>query len=100
MLRRFILSLRTCVSVGVSGIANQGRGIGPFPIYNTISWQIELAESGGPPNVIADLVSNPLDTATWEADASKLADIPFAWLGSVDRVYELERARERLTGPS
>jgi hypothetical protein len=73
-----------------------GRVIGHFTIYNTISWQIELAESGGPPNVIADLVSNPLDTATWEADASKLADIPFAWLGSADRVYELERARERL----
>jgi hypothetical protein len=73
-----------------------GRVIGHFTIYNTISWQIVLAESGGPPNVIAALVSNPLEPATWEDDASKIPDIPFAWLDAADRVFQIERTRERL----
>jgi hypothetical protein len=73
-----------------------GRVIGHFTMYNTLSWQIVLAKNGGPPNVIAALVSNPLDTATWEDDPPKIPDIPFAWLDAADRVYEIERARERL----
>jgi hypothetical protein len=73
-----------------------GRVIGHFTIYNTISWQIVLAESGGPPNLVAVAVSNPLDPATWDDEAAKLPDIPFAWLDETDRTYELERARERL----
>ena len=73
-----------------------GRVIGHFTIYNTVSWQIVLAESGGPPNLVAVVVSNPLDPATWEDEAVKLPDIPFAWLDQADRAYELERARQRL----
>lgn len=73
-----------------------GRVIGHFTIYNTISWQMVLAEAGGPPNVVAVLVSNPLDPVTWEDDASLLPDIPYEWLDAADRVYQIERARERL----
>jgi hypothetical protein len=73
-----------------------GRVIGHFTIYNTISWQIVLAESGGPPNAAAVVVSNPLDPSTWEDDAAKLPDIPFAWLDEAERTYEIERPRERL----
>lgn len=73
-----------------------GRVIGHFTIYNTISWQIVLAESGGPQNLVAVVVSNPLDPAAWEDDAAKLPDIPFAWLDEAERTYELERARQRL----
>lgn len=73
-----------------------GRVIGHFAIYNTISWQIVLAERRGPPNLMAVVVSNPLDPATWEDDAAKLPDIPFVWLDEADRTYELERAHQRL----
>ncbi|TAK48139.1 MAG: hypothetical protein EPO23_08650 [Xanthobacteraceae bacterium] len=73
-----------------------GRVIGHFTIYNAISWQIVLAEAGGPPNGVAAIVSNPLEPATWEDVASSLPDIPFGWLDAADRVYEIERARERL----
>lgn len=73
-----------------------GRVVGHFTIYNAISWQIVLAEAGGPPNVVAALVSNPLDPVTWEDDASLLPDIPFEWLDASDRVYEIKLAHERL----
>jgi hypothetical protein len=73
-----------------------GRVIGHFTNYNAISWQIVLAEGGGPPNVVAALVSNPLAPGTWKDDAVLLPDIPFEWLDAADRVYEIDRARERL----
>lgn len=73
-----------------------GRVIGHFTIYNAISWQIVLAENGGPPNLVAVVVSNPLAPATWEDKAAKLPDIPFVWLNEADRTYELQRTRKRL----
>lgn len=73
-----------------------GRVVGHFTLYNTISWQIVLAESGGPPDVTVALVSNPLDPSTWSDDPTALPDIPFGWLDAAERAYELERARERL----
>jgi hypothetical protein len=73
-----------------------GRVIGHFTIYNTLSWQIVLAESGAPRNATAALASNPIDPATWEGDAAKLPDISFAWLDEAERTYEIERARDRL----
>jgi HNH endonuclease len=74
-----------------------GRVIGHFTMYNTISWQIVLAEEGGPPNQQVALVSNPADPATWSDDAASLPDIPFEWLDTGDRSYELARASERLS---
>ena len=73
-----------------------GRVIGHFTIYNTVSWQIVLAENGAPPNLVAVIASNPLDPTIWEDDATKLPAIPFAWLDEADRNYELESARQRL----
>lgn len=72
-----------------------GRVLGHFTIYNTISWQIVLAETAGPPNVQAALASNPLEPAVWEDQVSKLPDIPFSWLDAARRTYEIEHARER-----
>jgi hypothetical protein len=73
-----------------------GRVIGHFTLYNIISWQIVLAESGGPIERKIGLVSNPLDPVTWSDSIANDADIPFDWLNTEDRAYELERARERL----
>lgn len=71
-----------------------GRVIGHFTMYNVISWQMVLAEAGGPPNTVAALASNPLDPKTW-GEAESIADIPFDWLNAADRSYELEHARQR-----
>lgn len=73
-----------------------GRVIGHFTLYNIISWQIVLAESGGPIEQKTGLVSNPLDPAVWSDRIADDVDIPFGWLDTKDRTYELERARERL----
>ncbi len=73
-----------------------GRVIGYFALYNVISWQVVLAESGAPAGLVAALVSNPIAPAIWEDDTSKLPDIPLAWLNDADRTYDLEHMRERL----
>ena len=73
-----------------------GRVVGHFTLYNVISWQIALAEMGGPPSQKIALVSNPVHPVVWSDDASILPDIPFEWLDAAERPYELERARQRL----
>jgi hypothetical protein len=72
-----------------------GRTIGHFTLYNIISWQIVLAEGGGPGDQKTALISNPLDPAIWSDTVAAMVDIPFDWLNTQDRAYELERARER-----
>jgi HNH endonuclease len=73
-----------------------GRVIGRFTLYNIISWQIVLADRGGPPDIKVDLVSNPLDPAAWRDSIADILEIPFHWLHVLDRDYELARVRERL----
>lgn len=73
-----------------------GRVIGHFTLYNAISWQLVLADAGGPCDVRAALVVNPLDPAKWSDDPAAVPDIPFDWLDSTDRAYELYQAKERL----
>jgi hypothetical protein len=73
-----------------------GRVIGHFTLYNIISWQIVLAESGGPIKQTIALVSNPLNPVVWSGGIGDDVDIPFDWLDTRDRAYELERSRERL----
>jgi hypothetical protein len=73
-----------------------GRVIGHFTLYNIISWQIVLAESGGPIEQTIALVSNPLDPVVWSDRIADDVDIPFDWLDTKDKAYELERARDRL----
>jgi hypothetical protein len=73
-----------------------GRVIGHFTLYNVISWQIVLAEAGGPPDRKIGLVSNPLGPSVWSEAIADTVDIPFEWLNVADKEYELERARDRL----
>ncbi|ABA03525.1 hypothetical protein Nwi_0258 [Nitrobacter winogradskyi Nb-255] len=73
-----------------------GRVIGHFTLYNAISWQIVLAEAGGPAECKSGLVSNPLDPTSWSDAIADTVNIPFAWLDAADKGYELERARQRL----
>lgn len=74
----------------------QGRVVAHFTLYNIISWQIVLAESGGTPNTRSGLISNPLDPGTWSDTIADEVDIGFAWLDSPDYSDEFVRARERL----
>jgi len=41
--------------------------------------------------------SNPLDPVVWSDRIADTVDIPFNWLATEDRAYELEKAKERLT---
>jgi HNH endonuclease len=70
-----------------------GRVIAHFTLYNIVSWQIILAETGGTPNLRTGLISNPLDPVTWSDVIADEMDIDFAWLASPD--YDLAHARER-----
>src|ERR1700682_3418600 len=74
-----------------------GKVVGHFTLYNIISWQIVLAETGGPSKQKTGLVSNPLDPVVWSDRIADTVDIPFNWLATEDRAYELEKAKERLT---
>jgi len=73
----------------------QGRVVAHFTLYNIISWQIVLSESGGTPNTRTALISNPLDPGTWSDTIADEVDIDFAWLDSPDYSDEFVRARER-----
>jgi hypothetical protein len=74
-----------------------GRVIAHFTLYNIVSWQIVVAESGGTPNTRIGLASNPLDPAVWSDSIADEIDIDFAWLDSPDYSDDFVRARERLT---
>lgn len=58
----------------------EGRLICHVTIYNAVSWQIVLVESGAVPNVGIGLVSNPLDTVKWSDTVANEFDIDFDWL--------------------
>lgn len=73
-----------------------GRVIGHFTLYNTMAWQLVLAEAGGPANATVALASNPLAPASWTDNAADIPDIPFTWLDAAQRDFRPEGARERL----
>lgn len=73
-----------------------GRVIGHFTLYNIISWQIVLAETGGQVNTKIALASNPLDPAVWSSSVADDIGIEFAWLNSPDYGEEFVRARARI----
>jgi hypothetical protein len=73
-----------------------GRVIAHFTLYNIMSWQMVLAETGGTPNAQIGMISNPLDPAVWSDTIADEVDIDFAWLDSPDYSDEFQRARERL----
>jgi hypothetical protein len=73
----------------------KGRVVAHFTLYNIISWQMVLAESGGSPNTRTGLISNPLDPAVWSDTVADEIDLEFAWLDSPDYSDEFARARER-----
>jgi HNH endonuclease len=70
-----------------------GRVIAHFTLYNILSWQIILAETGGEPNLRTGLISNPLDPVTWSDTIADELDIDFGWLTHPD--YDLAHAHER-----
>lgn len=72
----------------------QGRVVGHFTLYNMISFQVILAESGGVANRQLALVSNPVDSDVWSARAASELDIPFSWLIAPD--YQIDQAKQRL----
>lgn len=87
-----------------------GRLIGYFTMYNAISWQIVLAESGVEPDLNVGLISNPLNPAEWSDAIAAEFDIEFEWLDNpafgdfnnvqerfrdvVTKCFELGQARE------
>ena len=73
-----------------------GRVVAHFTLYNIISWQIVLAETGGTPNARIGLISNPLDPGEWSDTIANEIDIDFVWLDTPDYTDEFVRARERL----
>jgi hypothetical protein len=72
-----------------------GRVIGHFTLYNMVSWQVVLAESGGASNTAVALCSDPL-TGKWSKDIAEKFDVDFAWLSAVDQKDVQARARARL----
>lgn len=72
----------------------RGRVIGHFTLYNVISWQMTIAESGGCPGRKIALISNPLDPICWSDGAAEEFDVPFGWFEKHD--YRPERAKGRL----
>lgn len=79
------------------GSDGEGHVIGHFTLYNVMSWQIVLAESGGPRNESIALISNPLDPASRSGRIAETAGVPFGWLNTVDDTSKLDRAKARLT---
>ena len=74
-----------------------GRVVGHFTLYNLISWQILLAETGGTPNVRVGLISNPLDPSKWSDRIAEEIVVSFKWLNNPDYTDGFKRVRERLS---
>lgn len=72
-----------------------GRVIGHFTLYNLVSWQVVLAESGWVPDIAVALCSDPL-TGKWGKDVAEKFDVDFAWLNVVDQKAVQARAKARL----
>jgi hypothetical protein len=72
-----------------------GRVIGHFTLYNLVSWQIVLAETGGVTDTAIALASNPV-TSKWDCNIADQHYVDFGWLDTVDDAYLLTRARARL----
>jgi hypothetical protein len=72
-----------------------GKVIGHFTIYNTIAAQIVLADSGGVPDQVTALVSNPLDPGVWSDRAATSFDVPFDWLAQPR--HDLPEAQARFS---
>jgi hypothetical protein len=70
----------------------RGRVVAHFTLYNIVGWQLVLAETGGSPNQIIALCSNPLSPKEWSHKIAQEITIPFSWLAtpafSFDHVCE------------
>ena len=71
-----------------------GRVVGHFTLYNLISWQFVLAESGGSSNLKIGLVSDPLNTSAWSDSIADEIDVEIEWLNNPD--FDVSRTRDRL----
>lgn len=73
-----------------------GRVIGHFTLYNIIGFQIVLAESGGTPNRMTALVSNPLSPSDWSDDVATEFEQSFEWLEKPEYYDDFDTQRQRV----
>jgi hypothetical protein len=71
-----------------------GRVVGHFTLYNLISWQFVLAESGGSPSLKVALASDPLNTSAWSDTIADEIDVEVDWLNNPD--FDVSRTHDRL----
>lgn len=74
---------------------DRGQTIGYFVLYRMSAWQVVLAESGGPKNVEAALISNPENPVIW-ADQLQGACLEFDWLKQPDGAGFPEVTNQRM----
>ena len=72
-----------------------GRLVGHFTMFNAVSWQIILADSGAVPDLCIGLVSNPFRPEDWSDAIANELEIDFDWLNS-PTFNDFQRAQERL----
>jgi hypothetical protein len=71
-----------------------GRVVGHSTFCDMLSWQIVLAEAGGPKDIKVALASDPLNPVNWDANLASTLDIDFSWLNEPKRNDELNRTKE------
>lgn len=72
-----------------------GRTLAYYHAFNIASWQMVLAEKGGPRNIEIGLASDPLNPARWDGDLATKVSLDFDWLNAPDgsRLNDVSLAR-------
>lgn len=72
-----------------------GRTLAYYHAFNIASWQMVLAEKGGPRNIEIGLASDPLNPARWDGDLAAKVSLDFDWLNAPDgsRLNDVSLAR-------
>jgi len=74
----------------------EGRTLAYVRLYNIYTWQLVLAESGGPPNQEIALVSNPLNNRVWSDTVATEMHFDLDWLDSPDRASSWDTASRQI----
>lgn len=62
------------------GSDNEGAAFGYYRLYGAIGWKFMLCESGAPLNRSGCLISNPLQTSSWDYCVDHKSPVPIEWL--------------------
>lgn len=62
------------------GSDNEGAAFGYYRLYGAIGWRFMLCESGAPLNRSGCLISNPLQTTSWDYCVDHKSPVPVDWL--------------------